>query len=256
MNRIVFDIGNTTCRIAFARERSIERTAVLTHADVQAGFPLDAVLLGLASRELVEESVICSVAPALTGLAAERMEKRGIPALTVEVEDVPSLRLAYKIPGRLGADRFCSVLGARVLYGAPCIVTDMGTATTVNVVDGQGRYLGGAIGVGIRSGYRALHEYTALLPELEPKVPQGLIGDTTEESMHAGVTGLQLYGLKGYIEALRKELGAETTAVFTGGNMEIMPKTWINGALFDRNLLLSGACIYSDEKKTRKSDRP
>ncbi len=124
--------------------------------------------------------------------------------------------ILYDNPKEVGADRIADAVGAFDLYGGPCIVVDMGTATTVEAISAKGEYLGGAITPGVAISLHALYQQAAALRRVELVVPRSVIGRSTVESIEAGT----LYGFAGMVDGLTRRIMAElgpSTVVATGG---------------------------------------
>lgn len=131
--------------------------------------------------------------------------------------------LDIKTPSELGADRVANAAYAVKHLPLPAIVVDVGTATTLDVVDAERRYRGGAILPGLRMSALALGQRTARLPVIAPKLPSKAIGRDTVESLESGLVLGYADGLRGLVERMEKELGTKATVVLTGGS----------GAVFD-----------------------
>ena len=120
-------------------------------------------------------------------------------------------------PAEVGADRLLNALAAHNIYGGPLIVIDFGTATTFDVIDGNGAYLGGAIAPGINLSIEALHQAAARLPRIGIGRPQSVIGRATVPAMQSGI----YWGYVGLIEGLLARIMAEyegpMKVVATGG---------------------------------------
>ena len=132
------------------------------------------------------------------------------------------IRLDYKTPGTLGADRIADACGAAGLHpGASCLVIDAGTCITVDFVDANGTYHGGAIMPGLGMNLQALHAYTAKLPlvSLEGVERAPVLGRSTEESIQAGTLGATLLALAGFV-ALYKEKAPGLRVLLTGGDAD------------------------------------
>jgi len=125
-------------------------------------------------------------------------------------------------PRELGADRLVDALAAHDRFGGPCAVVDFGTAITFDAISGQGEYLGGVIGPGVRVSMEALTERAARLPKAELAEPAGVIGKTTQASMQSGM----IYGFAGAIDSIARrlvvELGEEKRFIATGGGAEVI----------------------------------
>jgi type III pantothenate kinase len=107
-------------------------------------------------------------------------------------------------PEEAGVDRLLLALGAREGYGSPCIVVSAGTAVTVDLVDADGAFAGGAIAPGFALAARALHEGTALLPLVEPARPHDAVGRATAEALRSGV----YWSCAGGVRALARQYGS------------------------------------------------
>jgi type III pantothenate kinase len=124
--------------------------------------------------------------------------------------------ILYDNPKEVGADRIANAVGAYDLYGGPCVVIDMGTATTVEAISAAGEYLGGAITPGVAISLEALYQHAAALRRVEMVEPRHVIGRSTVESIESGT----LYGFAAQVDGLARrfmeELGP-STVVATGG---------------------------------------
>lgn len=130
------------------------------------------------------------------------------------------IHLDYKTPTTLGADRIADACGAAGLYpGQPCLVIDAGTCITVDFIDADATYHGGAIMPGLEMNLHALHTFTAKLPlvSLDTVEHTPVMGRSTEESIVAGTLGATLLALAGYV-ALYKEKAAGLHVLLTGGD--------------------------------------
>lgn len=140
------------------------------------------------------------------------------------------IRLDYKTPETLGADRIADACGAAGLHpGEPCLVIDAGTCITVDFIDGGGVYHGGAIMPGLKMNLQALHTFTAKLPliDIEGVGKAPVLGRSTEESILAGTLGATLLALAGYV-ALYKEKAPNLRVMLTGGDAECLMNAGAN----------------------------
>jgi type III pantothenate kinase len=118
----------------------------------------------------------------------------------------------------VGADRICNAVGAGLMYpGRPAIVLDFGTATTFDVIDGDGNYIGGVIAPGINLSLEALHNATAQLPRIIVQRPEKVIGTDTVACMHSGVFWGYVGLIEGIVARIRAEYGAPLKVISTGG---------------------------------------
>jgi len=124
----------------------------------------------------------------------------------------------YRTPETLGLDRLAAAIGARVLFpDKDLLVIDAGTAITFDLIEGKGTFAGGNISPGLRSRFRALHEFTANLPLVEEHGKIPLIGQTTEEAIKAGVILGMVLEMDGMIDLMKKKR-PEIQPVLTGGD--------------------------------------
>ena len=157
------------------------------------------------------------------------------------------INIRYDSPSNLGADRICSAVAATRLYGRPLIVIDFGTASTFNVIDANGDFLGGAICPGIKIAARALVDNTARLPKVELIKPASPIGKNTIAGMQAGL----LYGYIGQIEYLIKkimqQMGEEDVKIIaTGGMASLIVEECAYRIILNSTLTLDGLRMIYD----------
>ena len=174
-------------------------------------------LRGLGLRS-VQGLVVASVVPPLGSVWLEVAAAHlSCGALAAGPELDTGLRLEVERPAEVGPDRIADCLAAWRLHGAPVIVVDCGTATTVDAVGAGGRYLGGAIAPGVGLSYEVLVERTALLRRVELAAPTRALGATTAEQLLSGV----VFGCAGQVDALVEriaaEMGGAERVVATGG---------------------------------------
>ncbi len=166
----------------------------------------------------IERVVISSVVPALT-VAYEDLAHRatGKPPLVIGPGVKTGMPIAYENPHEIGADRIVNAVAAVDGFGAPVIVVDLGTATTFDVVDGSGAYLGGAIAPGIETSAEALFRRAARLSAVDLETPSRAIGRNTRESVQAGLLMGHASMIDGLVRRVWDEMGGECTVVATGG---------------------------------------
>ncbi len=180
-------------------------------------------LEGLDIAATVTGIAISSSVPTVTA-ALRQMASRWFSALPCVVlgPGVKSgMSILYDNPKEVGADRIANAVGAFDLYGGPCIVVDMGTATTFDAISASGEYLGGAIAPGVAISLEALFQQAAALRRVEMIEPRHVIGRSTVESIESGT----LYGFAAQVDGLcrrfMEELGP-ATVVATGGLSELI----------------------------------
>jgi type III pantothenate kinase len=177
---------------------------------------------GMDAGEVVTGLAVTSSVPRVTS-ALRQMADRwfDVPCLVLEPGVRSGMPILYDNPKEVGADRIANAIGAFDLYGGPCIVVDLGTATTFDAISAQGEYLGGAIAPGVAISMDALFHHAAALRRVELVEPRSVIGKSTVESLQAGA----LYGYAEQVDGMCRrivdELG-KCTVVATGGLSEVI----------------------------------
>lgn len=198
-----------------------------------------------------EGAIICSVVPPLTEvfrLAVERVT--GKKALVVGPGIKTGLNILIDDPSSLGSDLVAAAVAAVAEYPQPVIIIDMGTATTITVVDTGGRFLGGAIAPGVALSVNALSAGTSLLHKVPIEAPKKYICGTTTACMQSGAVYGTAAMLDGMIDRFRQELGAEAAVVATGGIASRIVPLCRHQIAYDEYLLLKGMyVIYKKNKK-------
>ncbi len=120
-------------------------------------------------------------------------------------------------PEEVGADRLLNALAGQRQYGGPLVVIDFGTATTFDVVDGDGAYIGGVIAPGINLSLEALHQAAARLPRIGIGRPQGVIGTNTVAAMQSGIYWGYVALVEGVVARIQAEFGSRLKVIATGG---------------------------------------
>ncbi|MFA6235483.1 MAG: type III pantothenate kinase [Bacteroidota bacterium] len=248
--RLAVLLGNTTCRFGLMEGLEVRRGLVLTHAQLLESGAAQR-LRELCEGQLIEETGLCSVVPSLEAAVAVLLQAAGLaPFRRVEPAESTFFPTRYRSMDTLGADRYCGVLAARERYGAPVIVADCGTATTVNVVDAEGFFLGGAIAPGVETALQVLHDRTAQLPQVDiSQSAEGiasLIGNDTAGCMRAGAVDFTRYALEGMVGEIKKLTGDNTPFILTGGNAPVLLAAGlsISPQVYEQELLFGGLIFY------------
>lgn len=220
---LAVDVGNTTTGVAIYDGASLVHHWWLTTLRERTADELGLMLSGLMQLEgalpvRFSGCAISSVVPSQTEPWCQACRRFfGIDPLVVGPATDAGIRIAYRFPDELGADRIVNAAAARHLYGAPVIVVDFGTATTFDVVDARGEYLGGAIAPGVGISAEALFERAARLVRVELVRPSSVIGRTTGESIQSGIVFGFAGQVDGIVRRIQAELGARARVVATGG---------------------------------------
>ncbi len=174
--------------------------------------------IGKVEAAEVRGIIISSVVPPLDSTLREVCERYfHLKPLFVEPGIKTGMPVLYDNPQEVGADRIVNGVAAFEKYGGPCVVVDLGTATTFDAVSRKGEYMGGVISPGIGISARALFEHTARLPFVDIRKPTKVIGTNTVGSIQAGLFFGYLGLVDGILERLIAEMGSDTRVVATGG---------------------------------------
>lgn len=189
----------------------------------------------------IKGSIISSVVPPLTK-NIESAVKMLISKDPIIVD--PGIKTGIDIridnPAQLGSDIVANAVGALKLYEKPIIICDMGTATTLSIIDKNSRMLGGIIYPGVRTSLDALSNNAAQLPHISIQIPDKVIGTNTIDSMRSGIVHGTASMLDGMIERMEEELGETATVVVTGGLAESICKKTKHKVIYDATLQLKG----------------
>ncbi|MBC7294384.1 MAG: type III pantothenate kinase, partial [Thermoleophilia bacterium] len=164
-------------------------------------------------------SVVPPLDPVLAQMVWEYFHRE---ALFVSAQTDTGLKILYENPQEVGADRIVNAAAAYHHFGGPCVVVDLGTAITFDVVSARGEYLGGLICPGIGIAVSGLFARTAKLPLVDLRRPARLIGTTTVGSMQAGLYYGYVSMIEGVLERLREQLGESITVVATGRQAKLI----------------------------------
>jgi type III pantothenate kinase len=149
-------------------------------------------------------------------------------------------------PGEVGADRLLNSLAAHQEFGGPLVVVDFGTATTFDVVDHDGAYLGGVIAPGINLSIEALHRAAARLPRIGIGRPQSVIGRSTVPAMQSGIYWGYIGLVEGLVTRIKAEFGGPLKVVATGGLAPLFAEGTMMIERIEPDLTLDGLRMLAD----------
>ena len=189
----------------------------------------------------LDGAILSSVVPQITNAVKKAVQRLiGKPCLVVGPGLKTGLNIRIDNPAQAGADLVVAAVAAIQDYGAPLIIIDLGTATTITVIDKNRSFIGGCIIPGMKISMNALTSRTAQLPGVSLEAPKLAIGRNTVDCMQSGI----MYGtaamLDGMVDRMEAELGYETTVVATGGLAEYVVPLCRREAIIDKDLLLKG----------------
>lgn len=221
---LAIDVGNTQTVIGVYQGGSLlYRWRVATNKSHTSDELRVKLVPLLASEGIALDDIhgvaLASVVPALTlawRSAARRMVGEDAMVCTAEVA-ARLFEADYPNPHEIGADRVADAVAAKALYGSPVIVVDFGTATNMEVIDENGRFIGGVIAPGVETSASALFSHATKLGAIDLIDPHTSIGHNTEEAIQAGIVYGEADRVDGLIRRIFAQLGYEAPVVATGG---------------------------------------
>lgn len=199
-------------------------------------------------REEIEGAIVASVVPQVLNSVQTAVRKlTGKVPLVVGPGLKTGLNIQIENPAQTGADLVVGSVAALRAHKAPLIIIDMGTATTIIVLNEKGALIGGAIAPGVKISLDALTDRTALLPGLQLDQPQRVIGRNTIDCMRSGIMIGNACMLDGMIDRMEEELGQKTTVIATGGIAKFVVPLCSREIVYDKDLLLKGLAILYRE---------
>ncbi len=248
---LVIDAGNTnivfaihdgtqwlgTWRLATSSQRTSD----------EYGVWLEALLArsGIKSAQ-VSRAVIGTVVPAalyhLRRLCREWFE---VEPLVARARLDWGFEIRLENPEEVGADRLLNAMAAHTRYRGPLVVVDFGTATTFDIVDADGAYLGGVIAPGINLSIEALHQAAARLPRIGIGRPQSVIGRSTIPAMRSGIYWGYVGLIEGLLVRIEEEYGQPLKAIATGGLAPLFAEGTTKFTAIDEDLTLDGLRLLS-----------
>lgn len=253
---LAIDIGNSNIVIGGIEENKTRFEARIATDRIktsdQYGVEIKSMLdLFHVALDEVEGCIISSVVPPVFNAVRTGVVKvTGKNPMVVGPGIKTGLNIHMDDPTSVGSDRIVIAVAALQEYKPPLILVDMGTATTIEVVDQGNTYLGGCIIPGVRVSAEALSSRASQLPGIQLDKPKRVIGKNTVECMRSGI----MYGaaamLDGMLDRMEEELGKKTTVVATGGMAQFIAPLCKREMKLEKDLLLKGLnIIYKKNKK-------
>ncbi|MBR4108948.1 MAG: type III pantothenate kinase [Oscillospiraceae bacterium] len=253
---LAIDIGNSNIVLGGVEQDKILFEARLrtdaTHTSDQYAVELKMLLEIYGFRaEDVEGTIIASVVPQVLNSIQTAVKKlTGKQSLVVGPGLKTGLDIRLENPSQTGADLVVGCVAALREYKPPMIVVDMGTATTMVVLDEKGALIGGCICPGVKISMDALTDRTALLPGLQLDQPKRAIGRNTIDCMRSGIMMGTACMLDGMVERMEAELGSKATVVVTGGIAKFVIPMCKTPVVYEKDLIIKGlAALYRENKK-------
>lgn len=252
---LAIDIGNTNITIGvFDGEKLVLESRLATDrkrtSDQYAIELIDILRLNNMHASNIDGAIISSVVPELTSPIRDGI-KKFIPVKPLIVG--PGIKTGLNIKtdnhSQLGADLVAAAVAAIENYPLPCIVFDLGTATTISVIDNTGSFAGCIIAAGVATSIDALSSRTAMLPHISIEAPSKVIGTNTPDCMRSGAVFGAAAMLDGLAERIERELGEKASLVATGGLSREIIRHCFKKVEYSDNLLLEGLRIIYNRNK-------
>ncbi len=251
MNIIAIDIGNTNITVGLfldGKEQFIkavpgDSTSKLTEI-ISSGWTI--VPLVKSAREKKKDGVIVasSVKPAWTKKVRQIVKDKLTEKLLLIGSDIPlPMELALNEPEKVGTDRVVAAAAAYAVVKDAVVVADFGTAITIDLVDGQGRFLGGAILPGFKMSAEALELKTAKLPKVRMKKPRQPFGKTTQEAIQCGLYYSAIGAIEEIVRRYAETIGKWPQIILTGGAAELIKDDCAFVDDFVPNLVVKGIVL-------------
>ena len=241
---LAVDVGNTNIVLGCIEDGNILFSGRLTTKKQKTDMELAVIIKNILSLHDIDVSrfdgaIISSVVPPIN-----KALKSAIHLVTEKDAYVVSggegLKLAIDNPKQLGNDLVVGAIAVLDRFSPPIALIDMGTATTIFVIDKDSNFIGGAIMPGIVISQKALSSVASLLPSISLEAPKSVIGANTVDSMNSGAVFGNAAMLDGMLDRIENELGEKVTAVATGGLSRFITSHCMHKIIYDEDLILKG----------------
>jgi type III pantothenate kinase len=229
---LIIDVGNTRTKLAVFNKSKLIHNESISKKNIVTS--TQKVVKKFACKQAIISSVVFLKSVELNKI------KSIINLIELNLETKVPFKNNYLTKQTLGVDRIALVANAAIKYpNKNVLIIDAGTCITYDFIDAKGIYYGGAISPGLQMRYNSLHKFTNSLPLLTPNYIDTFIGNTSKNSIHAGV----LYGIINEIDSfiqLYKEKNNELTVVLTGGDTNFLANKLKNSIFANRFFLMEG----------------
>ena len=243
---LAIDIGNTNIVLGGLEGEKIlfearMATDLIKTSDQYCAELKSMLALFEVTPEVISGSIISSVVPPVLNSFKTAIRKlTGKACLVVGPGIRTGLNIRMENPAEVGSDLIVAAVAAIAEYGAPLLLVDMGTATTITAVDETGTFVGGCICPGVKISMEALTGRTAQLPGISLDEPQKAIGKNTRDCMRSGIMFGAAAMLDGLLDRMEAELGTPLKVVATGGIARFVIPLCRRELIYDRSLMLKG----------------
>ncbi|MBE6875286.1 MAG: type III pantothenate kinase [Ruminococcus sp.] len=254
---LAIDVGNTNIvlgcfdennQILFRERLSTNQSA--TALEYASGIRMALDMHGI-DKNLIDDAIISSVVPSVTATLKEAVMKyTGKKVMVVGAGIKTGLNIVIDNPAQLGSDLVVDAVAGLHEYPVPQIIIDMGTATTLSVINSKKQYIGGVIMTGMAVSMNALVDKTSQLPKIGFEAPKKVIGSNTVDCMKSGIMYATASSLDGMISRIEEELGEKCTVIATGGLSGTVIPLCKSEIILDDDLLLKGLSLIYQKNKS------
>ena len=243
---LAIDIGNTNVVLGGIEGNDILFEARMATDSIKTSDQYCAELKNILALfdvvpSMIDGTIVASVVPPVLNSFRTAIRKlTGKSCLVVGPGIRTGLNIRMDNPAEIGSDLIVASVAAIHDYGAPLLIVDMGTATTITAIDKDGVYSGGCICPGLKISLEALPGRTAQLPGISLDEPQRAIGKNTRDAMRSGIMFGAAAMLDGLLDRMEQELGTPATVVATGGISKFVVPLCRRKLIYDRTLMLKG----------------
>ena len=252
---LAIDIGNTNIVIGCIRNDAILYKARIatdySKTSDQYAVEIKNILdIFGVSKDDVSDCIISSVVPPVFNSVKTGVIKliRKQP-MVVGVGLKTGLNIQVEVPSQVGSDRIVIAVAALAEYKAPLILMDLGTATTIEVIEPENVYVGGVIIPGVKTSLDALTSKAAQLPGISLDQPKKVIGKNTVDCIRSGMSYGTAAMIDGIIDRMEAELGHSATLIATGGMAQFIAPLCKHSIILEKDLLLKGLNIIYKKNK-------
>ncbi len=232
--KIAIDIGNTSISVGvFEKDQLLERSN-FSNIDGFSKF------LASGNNYDIKYAIICSVVPNLTKQYKDLLEKKYKYKTIIIDYKTSKVALNVDQPETVGIDRICNIYAIQKDYKVPAIVIDFGTATTYDVINRSGSFIGGAIATGVETSAKNLIENAALLSQTKLEFPKKVIGKNTTTNIQSGIMFGAVDQVEGMIKRIYEETRINYNIILTGGFSTLISSQLSYKHIVDSDLTLKG----------------
>ena len=253
---LAIDIGNTNLvigciekdEILFKARIATDRTRTSDQYGVEIKNMMEAYGVRISD---IDDCIISSVVPPVFNSVKTGVIKvLGNQPMVVGPGLKTGLNIHVDVPSQVGSDRIVIAVAALAEYEAPLILMDLGTATTIDVVEPDNIYMGGVIIPGVKISLDALTSRAAQLSGISLDKPKHVIGRNTIDCMCSGIMNGTAAMLDGMVDRIEEELGHKSTLIATGGMAQFIIPLCKHKIILEKELMLKGLeLIYLKNKK-------